>query len=114
MLRTSVLATFIVNRAAARQVRNGGAIVNLSSIVAPAVLPSYGTHAATAAAADSLTRSLADDLRERDVTVNAVSLEVDKPCAPAHVADLIAYLLSDAGHAITGQVIHLDHRPRDR
>ncbi len=109
MLRTSVLATFIVNRAAARHVRNGGAIVNLSSTVGAAVLPSYGAHAATAAPIDALTRLLADDLRERDITVNAVSLDVDKPCAPGNVADLIAYLLSDAGHAITGQVIHLDH-----
>ena len=113
MVRTSVLATFIVNRAAARNVRNGGTIVNLSSTAGATVLPSYGAHAATAAAIDALTRLLADDLRERDITVNAVSLDVDKPCAPGNVADGIAYLLSDAGHAITGQVIHLDQRPWD-
>jgi 3-oxoacyl-[acyl-carrier protein] reductase len=110
VLRTSVLATAIVNRAAGRHVRDGGAIVNLSSTVGATVLPSYGAHAVTSAAIDALTRLLADELRERDITVNAVSLEVDKPCAPGSVADLVAYLLSDAGHKITGQVIHLDHR----
>ena len=52
---------------------------------------------------------LALDLRERDITVNALSLDVDQPCAPDKVADVIAYLLSDAGHGVTGQVIHVDH-----
>ena len=46
-----------------------------------------------------LTRVFALELRERDITVNAVSLEVGKPCAPDLVADVIAYLLSDQGHA---------------
>ena len=52
-----------------------------------------------------LTRALALELRERDITVNAVSLQVDRPCAPDQVADVIAYLLSDHGHRLTGQVL---------
>lgn len=111
VLRTSALATFIVNRAAARHVRNGGAIVNLSSSVSAATSPGYGAHAATAAAIAVVTRFLAHDLQDRDITVNAVSLDIDQPCDAEAVADIVAYLLSDAGHAITGQVIHLDHDP---
>ena len=60
---------------------------------------------ATKAATDMLTRALALELRERDITVNAVSLEVQRPCAPDQIADVIAYLLSDHGHRLTGQVL---------
>ncbi len=54
-----------------------------------------------------LTRALALELHERDITVNAVSLEAGRPCAPDRVADVIAYLLSDHGHRITGQVLQV-------
>jgi NAD(P)-dependent dehydrogenase (short-subunit alcohol dehydrogenase family) len=52
-----------------------------------------------------LTRALAFELRERNITVNAVSLEVHRPCTPDRVAETIAYLLSDHGHHLTGQVL---------
>ena len=90
-VRLSTLATFFVNREAARHLRNGGVIVNLSS-----------------SAEDSLlTRALALDLHERDITVNAVSLAINGPCVPDRVTDVIAYLLSDHGHRITGQVLRV-------
>lgn len=110
LLRTNIRATFTVNRLAARQVRNGGAIVNLSSSVVTSPL-AYGPYATTAAATDTLTRVLALELRDRDITVNAVSLEARHRRPSGWVADIIAYLLSDAGHGITGQVIHVDGRP---
>jgi len=111
MCRTSLRATFIVNRMAARQLRDGGAIVNLFSSVSLSALPAYGGYAATAAAVDTLTRVLALELRERDITVNGVSLDVDRPCAPSRVAEVVTYLLDNDGHGITGHVIHLDDRP---
>jgi NAD(P)-dependent dehydrogenase (short-subunit alcohol dehydrogenase family) len=52
-----------------------------------------------------LTRALALELRERNITVNGVSLEGHRPCAPDRVADVIAYLLSDHGRRLTGQVL---------
>ena len=107
MCRTNLRGAFIVNRAAARQVRDGGAIVNLFSSVGPSALPAYGAYATTTAAIEALTRVLAREVRERDITVNAVSLDVDEPCAPGRVADVVAYLLSDAGHGVTGQVMHV-------
>jgi 3-oxoacyl-[acyl-carrier protein] reductase len=101
----------LVNDMAARRLRNGGAIVNLFSLVAPPVLPGSGEHASIAAAVDALTRLRALELREREITVNAVSLEFDKTCAPGRVAELVTYLLGDEGHGITGHVIRLDDRP---
>lgn len=109
MLRTTSRAAFIVNREAARQVRNGGAIVNLTGSVSAAASPRYGAYVTAAAAIEALSLTLAVDLRERDITVNAMSLDVEEPCAPSRVADVIACLLSDAGHGVTGQVIHVNH-----
>jgi 3-oxoacyl-[acyl-carrier protein] reductase len=107
LVRINTRATFIVNREAARHLRNGGAIVNLTSSADSSSLPAFGLYTATKAATDVLTRSLALELRERDITVNAVSLEVDRPCAPNRVADVVAYLLTDRGHRLTGQVLRV-------
>jgi 3-oxoacyl-[acyl-carrier protein] reductase len=81
-------AAGLVNREAARHLRDGGSIVSLSS------------------AAKALPR-LAVELRERDITVNAVSLPPDQPCVPERVADIIAYLVSRQGHRFTGQVFRV-------
>lgn len=112
LCRMNLRATFIVNRGAARHVRRGGAIVNLFSSAGPMAVPAHGPYATTAAAINALTRALAVDLRERAITVNGVSLDAEKPYAPGRVADVIVFLLSDDGRGITGQVIHVDDRPR--
>ena len=105
LVRISTRATFIVNREAARHLRNGGAIVNLTSSADSSSLTTYGLYTATKAATDVLTRALAVELRGRDITVNAVCIGVDTPCAPNRVADVVAYLLSDHGHRLTGHVL---------
>ena len=107
LVRINTRATFVVNREAARHLRNGGAIVNLSSSAGGSSLRTHGLYAATKAPTDVLTRALALELRGRDITVNAVCLEVDMPCAPNQVADVIAYLLSEHGHGLTGQVLRV-------
>jgi 3-oxoacyl-[acyl-carrier protein] reductase len=107
MCRTNVRGAFIVNRAAGRQVSDGGGIVNVFSSPGPSAVAAYGAYAATTAALDRLTRVLSVEVRERGVTVNGVALDVDEPRAPARVADVVTYLLSDTGHSITGHVINL-------
>jgi 3-oxoacyl-[acyl-carrier protein] reductase len=107
LVRINTRATFIVSQEAARHLRNGGAIVNLSSSADGSSLRTHGLYAATKAATDALTRALALQLRERKITVNAVVLEVHGPCAPNQVADVIAYLLSEHGHGLTGQVLRV-------
>jgi 3-oxoacyl-[acyl-carrier protein] reductase len=106
LVRINTRATFVVNREAARHLRHGGAIVNLSSS-AGSSLKTYGVYAATKAITDVLTRALALELRERNITVNAVALEVGRPCAPNEVADVISYVLSDHGRRLTGQVLRV-------
>jgi 3-oxoacyl-[acyl-carrier protein] reductase len=110
LVRINTRATFIVNREAARHLRSGGSIVNLSSSAEGLSLATHGLYASIKAATDVLTRALALELRERNITVNAVSLEVHRPCAPDRVADVIAYLLSDHGHHLTGQVLGVGDR----
>src|SRR5690348_1198295 len=107
LVRINTRATFVVNREAARHLRHGGAIVNLSSSPNGSSLRTHGVYTATKAITDVLTRALALELHERDITVNAASLEADRPCAPDRVADVIAYLVSDQGHHLTGQVLRV-------
>ena len=75
---TNARATFVVNREAARHLRDGGAIINLSSSAGGSSLRTHGVYAATKAPTDVLTRALAVELHERDITVNAVSLEAGR------------------------------------
>jgi NAD(P)-dependent dehydrogenase (short-subunit alcohol dehydrogenase family) len=107
LCRINTRATFLVNREAARRLRDGGSIVNLTSSTVDTAVPSYGVDATTSAAVEALTRVLALELQERDITVNAVSLEVDRPCAPDRVAEVVVSLLGH-GHGPTGDVIGID------
>ena len=107
LVRINTRATFVVNQEAARHLRNGGAIVNLSSSAEGSSLRTHGLYVATKSITDVLTRALALELRERNIAVNAVSLEVHRPCVPNQVADVIAYLLSERGHGLTGQVLRV-------
>ena len=107
LVRIGTRATFIVNREAARHLRNGGAIVNLTSSADNLTRTAYRLNAAARAATDVFTRVLAIELRERDITVNAVCLGADPPCAPSQVVGVVAYLLSDHGHRLTGQVLRV-------
>jgi 3-oxoacyl-[acyl-carrier protein] reductase len=110
LCRINTWATFLVNREAARVLRDGGSIVNLTSSAVDSAVPTYGVDAATSAGVEALTRVLALELHERDITVNAVSLAVDTPCVPAEVAELVGYLIGDDGHGLTGGVLGLDDR----
>ena len=51
---------------------------------------------------------LADELGARGVTVNAVSLVTDRPCAPQRIATVVEYLLRGEGRGLTGRVIRID------
>lgn len=70
---TNLKGTFNVLREAARRLRDGGRIVNLSTSVVGTKLETYGVYAATKAAVESLTGILAKELRGRSITVNALA-----------------------------------------
>ncbi|GAA1655963.1 SDR family oxidoreductase [Nonomuraea maheshkhaliensis] len=71
--RTNVRGTFVVDQLAARRLRAGGAIINISTSVTRLQQPGYGAYAASKGAAEALTLILARELRGRDITVNAVA-----------------------------------------
>ena len=65
--------TFNTLRQAARRLRNGGRIINLSSSMVGLKLESYGVYAATKAAVEAMTAILSKELRGRSIKVNAVA-----------------------------------------
>ena len=109
LLRANVRGTFVVNRQAARELREWGAIVNLSGSVGLAH-PGYGAYGASKGAVEAMTRVLAHELRGRNITVNAVAPGLEPAVTPADIANLVAFLVSEDGHSINGQVIRIGTR----
>src|SRR5215468_5337353 len=72
-MAVNVKGTFNTLREAARRLRNGGRIINLSSSQAGLLHPGYGIYAATKAAVEAMTHVLSKELRGRNITVNAVA-----------------------------------------
>jgi len=121
--------TFNTLREAARRLRNGGRIVNLSSSQAGILAPTYGIYAATKAAVEALTHVLAKELRGRNITVNAVApgltatklfldgksqelvdhlarlAPLERLGQPEDVAAAVAFLAGSDGGWINGQVL---------
>jgi 3-oxoacyl-[acyl-carrier protein] reductase len=128
--RVNVRGTFVVNQQAARRVRDGGSIVNVSSTVVRLAPPALSAYTASKAAVDALTRILAKELRGRDITVNAVApgptataafldstpAEEQQQLAalpplgrlgsPDDIAGVVSFLVGPAGRWVNGQVVH--------
>ena len=129
LYRTNIRGTFVVDQQAARRLRPGGALVNLSSSVVGLAFPGYGAYAASKGAVEAVTLILARELRGRDVTVNAVApgptatdlfldgkdeetvarLAAQPPLerlgTPEDIANVVSFLVSPAGHWVNGQVV---------
>lgn len=73
VLRTNLFGAFLVNRQAMTRVREGGAIINLSSAGTRGTAPGYSVYVASKAGLEAMVRTLALELRGRDVTINAVA-----------------------------------------
>jgi 3-oxoacyl-[acyl-carrier protein] reductase len=65
--------TFNTLREAARRLRNGGRIINLSSSVVGLYQPTYAVYAATKAGVEAMAHVLTKELRGRNITVNTVA-----------------------------------------
>lgn len=72
-IATNLRGTFLVLAQAAKHITDGGRIIALSSSVIAKSFPSYGGYIASKAGVDGLVRVLANELRGRNVTVNAVA-----------------------------------------
>jgi 3-oxoacyl-[acyl-carrier protein] reductase len=68
----NVRGTFLVAREAARRMRAGGAIINISTSAERQAMPAYGPYAMSKGAVEGLNLVLARELRGREITVNAI------------------------------------------
>lgn len=73
LIAVNLKGTFNTLRAASRQLRSGGRIVNFSTSVRGLGLPGYSVYAATKAAIETMTSIFAKELRGRSITVNAIA-----------------------------------------
>jgi len=129
LYRTNMRGTFAVVQQAARRLRDGGAIVTMSTSVVGLAFPTYAAYTATKGAVEALTLVLARELRGRDITVNAVAPgptatalfldgKTDEAVAnlakqpplerlgtPEDIARVIAFLAGPDGHWVNGQVL---------
>ena len=131
MHRTNIRGTFVVNQQAARRVRSGGAIVNLSTSVKKLALPTYAAYAASKGAVDAISLVLAKELRGRDITVNAVAPgptatdlfldgkdqgtidqmakmnPIERLGTPEDIADVVSFL-AGPGRWVNGQTVYVN------
>lgn len=73
IMAINLKGTFNTCREGSRRLRDGGRIINFSSSVIGMRLSSYGPYIASKAAVEGLTQVLAQELRGRSITVNAVA-----------------------------------------
>src|ERR1700747_1300742 len=73
VIATNLRGTFLVLGQAAQHVPDGGRIIAFSSSVIAKAFPTYGPYIASKAGVEGLVRVLANELRGRNITVNAVA-----------------------------------------
>jgi 3-oxoacyl-[acyl-carrier protein] reductase len=73
VIATNLKGSFLVMSEAARQMAEGGRIIAFSSSVLAKSFPTYGAYCASKAGVEALVRVLANELRGRGITVNAVA-----------------------------------------
>ena len=128
-LDINVRGTFNLLRLAATKLRKGGRVVNFSSTAIALALPGYAIYNASKAAVEEMTRVFAKELRGKEITVNAVApgptstelffkgkteeqierltkmSPLERLGRPEEIAELTAFLVSDAGSWVNGQVV---------
>ena len=129
LIAVNLKGSFNTMREAARRLREGGRIINLSTTVVGTRMPTYGVYAATKAAIEVMTAILAKELGAKRITVNAVapggtatelfltgkSAEMVERIAkmsplsrlgePGDIAGVVAFLAGPDGGWVNGQTI---------
>jgi NAD(P)-dependent dehydrogenase (short-subunit alcohol dehydrogenase family) len=125
-----VRGAFLLAAAAAKQMRGqdggGGVIVNVTSVHEHVPRPGFALYASAKAALGMLTRSLALELAADGIRVNAVApgaiaterneeagelgdeIPLGRPGDPGEVADVVAFLASDAAGYVSGASVLVD------
>jgi 3-oxoacyl-[acyl-carrier protein] reductase len=122
-------APFLLTQAASEHLQAGGRIINISSAVTSTALAGSALYAGVKAFLDQLTKVAAAELAPRRITVNAVApgttatgwladasseqraqmgdaFSLGRIGEPEDTAHLVAFLASEAGSFITGQIIY--------
>jgi 3-oxoacyl-[acyl-carrier protein] reductase len=131
MYRTNIRGTFVLAQLAARKLRPGGALINVSTSVTRLQQPRYAGYAASKGAVEATTLILARELGGRDITVNTVApgptatplfldaasdelvarLTQASPMGrlgePEDIAETVAFL-AGPGRWVNGQVIYVN------
>lgn len=119
-------------REAAKRLRGRGRVINVSSSAVGLKLETYGAYVATKAALEAMTQIMSKEMRGRSISVNAVApgqtatklfldgrsqQELERVAetnpygrlgTPEDMASTIAFLCSDEGEWINGQVIRIN------
>ncbi|WP_248928879.1 SDR family oxidoreductase [Paenibacillus hamazuiensis] len=125
----NVKGTYFACQQAMKHMAKGGTIINFSTSVAGAMLPTYSVYAATKGAVEQLTRQLAKEFGPKDIVINCIapgqvstelflngkseeSIESYRRMnafgrigEPEDIANAIELLVSDKARWITGQTI---------
>ncbi|MCF6401326.1 SDR family oxidoreductase [Chitinophaga filiformis] len=125
----NVKGTFNTLREAATRLADKGSIINFSTTVNRVMIPTYATYVATKSAVEQLTRVFSKEMGARGINVNSVSPGptstdlfmngksqevIDRLASmaafnrlgkPEEIAEVVAFLASDAASWITGQNI---------
>jgi 3-oxoacyl-[acyl-carrier protein] reductase len=129
VIATNLRGTFLVFAQAAQHVSSGGRIIAFSSSVLAKSFPSYGPYIASKAGVEGLVHVLANELRGRNVTVNAVApgpiatelflngksdaqiaeftkmAPLERMGQPGDIANLVSFLAGPDGGWINSQVL---------
>ena len=129
VISTNLRGTFVVLGQAARTVSSGGRIIVFSSSVIAMAFPTYGPYIASKAGVEGLVRVLANEIRGRNITVNAVApgpvatelfltgkseAQIDQLCKlsplerlgqPEDIANVVSFLAGPDGGWINGQIL---------
>lgn len=130
--RTNIFAYFFFAQAATKYLKEGDCIINTTSVTAYRSSPNLVDYSSTKGAITSFTRSLATNLVEKKIRVNAVapgpvwtplivsSFEEEKikqfgsetamkrAGQPSELGPAYVFLASDDASFITGQIIHVN------
>src|SRR6185503_20731464 len=129
VIATNLRGTFLVLGQAAQHVPAGGRIIAFSSSVIAKSFPTYGPYIASKAGVEGLVRVLANELRGRNITVNAVApgqvetelflkgksdaridelrklSPLERLGQPEDIANVVSFLAGPDGGWINGQIL---------